>query len=285
MNKTVRILRFLLITFLTAAICISGYKLWEISEQYIREAQVKDSVLKYRPAENTASAEAEPNTAAESPEHSNGGAAGKKNKNNRFITDLQNDVNKDIIGWITIPNTKIDYPFVISKDNDFYLRRDLYGNRAAAGTLFADYRCAPDFSDFNTIIYGHTMKNGSMFGELKLFAEEGFFESNRFGTIFLKDGTYTIEFFAYMVVRADDNIIYGISAAGAERREFFDYVKKYALNYREPDAKQALPADADVNVSDNINSCNIDSNIVTLSTCSYQYDGARIVLLAVLNPK
>ena len=262
MNNTVR---FLLITFLIAVICICGYELWKISGQYIHEAQVRDSIKKYRPAENTAAVETEPTAAAETPE---------RKKINRFITDLQNDINKDIIGWITIPDTQIDYPFVISKDNDFYLRRDLYGNYSTAGTLFADYRCSPDFSDFNTIIYGHTMQNGSMFGGLRLFADEGFFDSNRYGTIFLKDNTYTIEFFAYMVIRADDKVIYNNQPASAERGEFFEYARLNALNYRAPETYE----------SDGINKIhNIYDNVVTLSTCSYQFNNARIALLAIIN--
>jgi len=176
---------------------------------------------------------------------------------NRFVYDLQNEVNKNIAGWLVIPGTNIDYAFARAADNDFYLKRDLYGDNSAAGSLFMDFRCIEDFSDSNTIIYGHNMKNRSMFGDLRLFSDEAFFETNLLGTVFLNDDTYTLEFFAYMVVKDDDIIIYD---PAADQSEFIEYVKKNARQYREPATISA---------------------IVTLSTCSYESDGARMVLLAV----
>ena len=229
-----RIFKHFSIIVLTAVICLSAYKLWDINERYVREAQIKNMLSGYRPAITGAI------------------------KHNQFITELQREVSNDIVGWITIPGTKIDYAFAKTEDNDFYLKRDLYGNYAEAGSIFMDYRCSKDFTDFNTIIYGHNMKNSSMFGDLRLFADEGFFESNLYGTVYLEDGTYTLEFFAYMIVRSDDEVIYNVSA---ERGEFYEYVKKYARNYREPKR---------------------DGRVVTLSTCSYDFNNARIVLLANL---
>lgn len=243
--------RTLTIIVLTAVICLSGFNLWSISGRYIQEAQIKDEMAKYRPAAVTAAAAAEPAKTIKT--------AIKTETINKQIFDLQNDVNSDIVGWIAIPDTRIDYPFVIKDDNDYYLRRDLYGKQATAGSLFMDYRCDKDFNNFNTIIYGHNMKNGSMFGDLKLFADEWFFESNTWGTIALKDKTYTAEFFAYMIVRADDTIIFDTSA---EKGEFFAYVKKNARHYRQPDT---------------------EVKVLTISTCSYEFNGARMILLANIN--
>ena len=74
--------------------------------------------------------------------------------------------NKDIIAWLYCPDTEINYPVVQSKDNEYYLRRLLDGTWNIAGTLFMDYRNAADCSDLHTIIYGHNMKNNTMFGSL-----------------------------------------------------------------------------------------------------------------------
>ena len=123
---------------MTAVILISGYNLWKMSERYIREARVKNSMAKYRPAYDLNAL-----NALESPETANTEITGAKSETqkNKFIIDLQNEINKDIVGWIAIPNTHIDYPFMQADDNDYYLRRDLYGNYALAGTIFMDYRC------------------------------------------------------------------------------------------------------------------------------------------------
>jgi len=195
---------------LTVAI-YSGNELWKIRSDYRAEAEMHSAVMVYKP---------EPEQII-----------------NQSVIDLQAKY-PDVVGWLTVPGTKIDYPFVQYDDNDFYLRRDLNGNHATAGTLFMDFRNALDFSSGNTIIYGHHMKNGSMFGTLKSFADSDFFEANRHGTIFLPHETLTLEFFDYRVVESTDPEIYSV-----ERDEF-------------------------------------DGRIVTLSTCAYDFDGARIVLLA-----
>ena len=258
-SKMKRKSQVLLIILLTAVICLCGYQLWKMSERYVKEEQIKKKLASYLPPDiKTISSPAEKpeenptedsiETEEELPEP----------QVNRFIVNLQNEVNKDIAGWITVPGTNIDYPFVKAADNNYYLRRDVFGSYALAGTVFMDYRCAADFTGFNTIIYGHNMKNNSMFGDLCLFEDEWFFEAVRFGTIFLKDKTYTLEFFAFMIVREDDNIIYDPYATAEDSDKFFEYVKACARNYREPDREKRA---------------------VTLSTCSN--DGSvRVVLIA-----
>jgi len=144
--------------------------------------------------------------------------------------------NPDIVGWITVPFTGIDYPVVQAKDNDYYLRRDLNGESARHGTVFLDYRCAPDGSGCS-ILYGHNMRDGSMFGTLKRFEDKEFLESHPGGRILFEDGWHDIAFYAFRTVPHDDPEIYGhLDTLSAGRT-------------------------------------------IVLSTCSYAYEGARMVLL------
>ena len=76
-------------------------------------------------------------------------------------------INKDTVGWLTVNNTKIDYPVVQGKDNDYYLKRDYYQSKNRHGWIFMDYRNNPDELDENTIIYGHNLANQTMFGTLR----------------------------------------------------------------------------------------------------------------------
>ena len=76
-------------------------------------------------------------------------------------------INPDIVGWIHIPGTGIDYPIVQAKDNTKYLHRTFRGKDSHVGAIFLDALCATDFSSFNSIVYGHNLKNGEMFGHLK----------------------------------------------------------------------------------------------------------------------
>jgi len=217
-----------------ALLCYSAYRVWGISRDYRAEAEMHGLVMEYKPR----------------PE----GYA------NQGVIDLMEKY-PDVAGWLTVPNTNIDYPFVWYRDNDFYLRRDLNGGDATAGTLFMDYRCKADFTSQNTVIYGHHMKNGSMFGTLKTFAEDGFFADNTRGDIYLPHGTLALEFFACLVVNHTDEIIYSENLD----ENYLTYVKRNARQYRD-----AGLLDAD--------------RVVTLSTCSYEFNNARMVLLAKVIP-
>jgi len=217
-----------------AVIGYSTYQIWGIRADYKEEADLHSAVLEYKPQED--------------------------GPVNQSVIDLQAKY-PDTMGWLTIPNTKIDYPFVQAGDNDYYLRRDINGEYALAGTLFLDYRCPPDFSARNTIIYGHHMKNGSMFGTIKSFNDKAFFDANRHGTIYLPYETLALEFFAYLVIDpATETEIY----SPVPGDDYLDYIKQNARHYRE------------IQLTDS-------ARVVTLSTCAYEFDDARMVLLAVLN--
>ena len=117
--------------------------------------------------------------------------------------------NPDIIGWITIPYTNIDYPIVQGKDNSYYLRRDLNGEPAKPGTIFMDYRCAGDGSGYS-IIYGHNMKSGAMFGTLGCYEDKAFFNAHPEGRILFEDGWHTLRFSDFLIVNERDSSIYSV---------------------------------------------------------------------------
>jgi len=229
-----------------AVIAYSGYQIWQIQSNYNQEARIHDQLMIYKP-----SLPQTPGDGVFAP------------KVNQAVVDMQARY-PDAVGWITIPNTKIDYPFVQATDNDFYLHRDLDKNYLYTGTVFMDYRNHKDFSDFNTIIFGHHMKNGSMFGTLQDFNDQSFFNANKTGTIFLADKTYTIEFFAWIVLKPNDAQIYDPTIVDVTNRQaFLDHAKSMARYYR------------DLGVTP-------DDHLVTLSTCNYEFDNAREVLIGRL---
>jgi len=97
------------------------------------------------------------------------------------------EINPDFKGWIEIPDTEISYPIVQSGDNDYYLRRTFEGNESFGGVIFIDYRTPGDFSGRNTVIYGHRMNDGSMFGSLKEYLDAKYFESHDTVRIYTED--------------------------------------------------------------------------------------------------
>ncbi|MCL2332258.1 MAG: class B sortase [Actinomycetia bacterium] len=103
-------------------------------------------------------------------------------------------INPEIIGWIYIPNSRIDYPIAQAKDNDYYLHHDFYGRRSFSGCIFLDKAAKPDFTSQDSPVYGHHMRNKSMFGSLVYFRQDSFAKSHQIAFIYLPDKTIKYQF-------------------------------------------------------------------------------------------
>ena len=88
------------------------------------------------------------------------------------------EINKDVVGWLYVPNTNINYPILKGTSNDSYIKTDIYKRKSSAGSIFMDYQNDSKFYDKNTIIYGHNMKNKSMFHNLRYFLNKSFRQKN-----------------------------------------------------------------------------------------------------------
>lgn len=110
--------------------------------------------------------------------------------------DALAEINTDIIGWILIPGTNVNYPLLKGSDNDEYLRRAFNGVSSRMGSIFMDYRCASDFNDRHTIIYGHNMRNSTMFSRLLRYRDQTFYENHRYFYIYTPDGYMKYEIFS-----------------------------------------------------------------------------------------
>jgi len=98
----------------------------------------------------------------------------------RSFAELK-EINTDVIGWISVYGTNIDYPLVQTEDNETYVNTSITGEKVLSGSIFLDYRNRPDFSDFNSIIYGHHMDRALMFGDIGEFQDEEYFKERRYG--------------------------------------------------------------------------------------------------------
>ena len=166
--------------------------------------------------------------------------------------------NKDIVAWIYSKDTPINYPIVQGKDNDYYLRRLINGQYNQAGTLFIDYKNKGDFSDLNTIVYGHNMKNDSMFGTLVNYKNQDYYDSHKEIDLYTENANYKIKLYAGLTIDGNSNL-YNITNSNKEFIKLKD--------------KSDFKSDVIPNEND---------RIVMLSTCSYDYELARYVLLGVL---
>lgn len=172
--------------------------------------------------------------------------------------------NEDIVGWIYFEDEEsISYPLLYSGD-DYYLRRNYLKEEETAGSIYIDGNNSPDLDDAHTLIYGHNMRNLSMFGNLKFYkTEEDYFENHRHFQLITETGAYRYEIFAYKDVSTLTGGIYTT----------WKYVDDDFKDFVENTICQGSYVDADIDVDD-------ETHIVTLSTCSYDSD-VRFTVSAV----
>ena len=159
-------------------------------------------------------------------------------------------INDDIVGWLKVGALDISYPVTQASDNDYYLHLTFELVQNAAGCIFVDYQNRPDFQDDNTIIYGHNMKDGSMFGTLKNFVQDGVYESDPYFWIYTPERIYKYEIFNCSTVGAVSNTY---TLEFGSRKEFQNYLDK-ALMQSQVDSSKVKVKSSD--------------KIVTLSTCT-----------------
>lgn len=174
-------------------------------------------------------------------------------------------INSQVIGWISSDTGAINYPVVQGTDNEYYLTHLVDGTYNSNGSIFVDFRNASDFSDRNTVIYGHNMLNGAMFASLSLYSTPGYLQSHPELQLVTADGSYSLQVFAGCVVPGNSDL-YRLSFRDDE--DFMTYLEKLRI-------LSDFSSEVSVKAED---------RIVTLSTCSYNYDDARYLLFCKLVP-
>ncbi len=170
--------------------------------------------------------------------------------------------NEDIVAWIYCADTPIHYPIVQSGDNSYYLRRLLNGNYNTSGTIFLDYRCSPEFTDFNSIIYGHHMKSGEMFGTLPKYKEQAYYDEHPVMYLLTPEHNYMVKLIAGYITPSDSGT-YSLPKTAEEKKTFLEQAVQKSTFISNVSASEA-----DI--------------FVTLSTCSYEYNNARYVVVGKL---
>lgn len=136
--------------------------------------------------------------------------------------DLQalREVNPDVVGWILIPDTPVNYPLMQGQDNDYYLERTWDRQSNSIGSIFLEYLNSRDLTDFNTIIYGHNMKNGSMFASLREYSSQEYWEAHPYVYIGCDSGVYRYEVFSSYLADVD-SYTYALGLSRADYRQAF----------------------------------------------------------------
>lgn len=172
--------------------------------------------------------------------------------------------NEDVLGWICIPTSEINYPLLRVRDNNEYLRRAWDGSDNNVGCIFLECRNSHDFSDFNTIIYGHYMKNGTMFGSLHSYKEQEYADSHPCVYIVTDEGVRRYEVFSVYEADVVSDTYRLYFEDEAQKSRVLDYYVESSVMKR-----GAVPT--------------VEDHVLTLSTCmgTDTYD-TRWVVQAVL---
>ncbi|MCR4850568.1 MAG: class B sortase [Lachnospiraceae bacterium] len=183
--------------------------------------------------------------------------------------DSLKSINKDVIGWIVYEPIELSYPVVKDKGDDFYEHYSFDLEKNLAGAIFLDYICKPDLSGFNSIIYGHNMRNGTMFGSLKkLLQDQSLIEQDPYFYIFTEDETYMYRIVCTYLTNQNSktyelNFDYELS----DMQAYVDYMKEVGQYKDEAFFNEPVTEDL---------------RMVTLSTCHGLHSKERTVIHGVL---
>ena len=226
------IVNFVMLMIILLVIVFGSYALWDSEQVHYAAAAARYEVFKPTPA--------------------NGG---------KSFEELQ-AINPEVFGWLSVYGTRIDYPIVQGEDNEKYVNTNAEGNYALSGSLFLACENKKDFSEFNSIIFGHHMEKQTMFGELGLFSEKQYFDARRYGMLYYDGQEHGLEFFAFLHTDAYDSAVYVSGIQNMEmRQQYLNHLLEKASHTR----------DLKVRVTD---------HIVLLSTCSVASTNGRDILAA-----
>lgn len=244
-----RIWSYLAAGSLICLLCLSGCQVQAGSETVTEYVEMQP----YR-------SEAEAQVTDTQPQKDNLVQEATKEPDSRKFAALKK-VNPDFVGWIHIPDTKISYPIVQTDDNEKYLHTGFQGEENAAGSIFLDYESRSDLSGQNNIIYGHNMKNGTMFRDLLLFKDREFFETHRRFTLYTPEREISLKAIA---------CYYGVADADIRRTDFENQeeFEEFVRRVISPCTFAEYP-DRPIRA------------VYTLVTCSYEINDARTYLIAV----
>ena len=219
------------LTVIMLSLAFAGYALWDSKQ--IHQAADKSQYAVYKPT--------------------------PENQGKSFKT-LQ-AINEEVFAWLTVHGTNIDYPMTQGQDNMKYVNTNAEGLYSLSGAIFLDYNNSKDFTDFNSLIYGHHMARRAMFGEIGSFADKNFFDSHRYGNLYYAGENHNIEFFAFIHTDAYNHSVFRANVKGEERQAYLDNLLEIAMHKRE-----------DVGVT-------IQDRIVLLCTCSSSSTNGRDILV------
>ena len=180
--------------------------------------------------------------------------------------DALRKINPDVIGWLYYEDTIIDYPVVQGENNEMYLSMLFDRTWGGCGTLFADCITEAPFRQFNTIVYGHHMKDGTMFACLKELRDSEYCSKHPKLELSTPDGKFDLEIWAFLNEPADSNIYLTNIKYEEDKQAYLDLIESLA----------SYTTNVEVSTGD---------RLVMLSTCAYEFEEARYIVVCKMVPR
>lgn len=237
------------IVVLVVCIAVLVVSLWQLATIFIEYKKGSDEYDKLQSYVSTEPTEESDATGEDSESEDGTESDAETEQIQRVAVSELKAQNSDTVGWIQIPNTEISYPLMHTSDDSYYLNHTFSKKLNSAGSIFMETLNSADFSDLHTIIYGHNMKNGSMFAGLKNYSSASYLVAHPNVYIDLEDGTHAYQIFSVYEAEADSDS-YTIGFAPDEVYE--EYLKKI---------KDRSLYDTSVSVTK-------EDSVITLSTCT-----------------
>ena len=178
-------------------------------------------------------------------------------------TEKLRELSENAVAWLTVDDTRIDYPVMQGENNTEYLNKAPNGEFSLSGSIFLDSRNDKTFSDPYSLIYGHHMEYGAMFGSLDEYADREYFDAHKTGTLtVIKGAEYKITFFASCKAQATDKVIF--DPPESSNQALLEYLNKHAIIY-DPHGVSA------------------GSKLIALSTCQSAESNERMIVFGTLN--
>jgi len=225
-----QVLNIVVLIAVMAMLALGGYVMWDSSQVYAQASETNYAT--YKPS----------------------GAS------DLSFQDLQK-INPEVVAWLDVYGTHIDYPVTHGTDNMKYVNTDAMGAYSLSGAIFLDAGNSADFTDINNIVYGHHMDADTMFGELTDFADGAYFQAHQYGSLFAGGQTLGIQFFAFVHADAYDESIYNTKVDAGSETQYVSSLETLATNVR--DGVTIKPGD----------------RLILLSTCASSTTNGRDILV------
>lgn len=256
-----KIIRTIILLLLIAVIVVSSICLYnELNERKIQNEEYENIIMLF---ENVSEVD-ENDFRNKNKSEADNLLSEEKTSSKSYNFELVKNINSDVVGWIKIDGTKVNYPIMQNKnDSNYYLYKNIYKNYSSIGSIYTPNICNLETSD-NIILYGHHIKDGSMFGSLTKYKNYDYYKEHKYIKLMTDECSFSdYEIMAVIVTNVNDFSYYGFTKA-ENKNQYNNYVKQCQ----------------NMSIFETGVQANYGDKLLTLITCEYSQSNGRMIIVA-----